>query len=96
MNKKTKSSLSLEAYGKGDPKPKINWEDKKERQKLLSLLVLDARKVLSHIDTSKQDLDPKLKDAANLLAKIVSQDTQEDKTGRPRIKREVAKDRVIP
>jgi len=33
MDKKTKSkiNLSLKAYGKGDPKPKINWEDKKER-----------------------------------------------------------------
>jgi len=97
MNEKTKSkiNLSLKAYGKGDPKPKINWEDKKEREELLSLLVSDARKVLSYVDNSKEDLDLKLKDAANLLAKIVSQDTEEDETGRPRIKRGIAKDRVI-
>jgi len=65
MDKKTKSkiNLSLKAYGKGDPKPKIDWEDKKEREQLLSLLVLDARKVLSHIDNSREDLDPKLRDA---------------------------------
>jgi len=31
-----------------------------------------VREVLSHVDISKEDLDPKLKDAANLLAKIVS------------------------
>ena len=44
MDKKTKSkiNLSLKVYGKGDPKPKINWEDKKEREQLLSLLVSDA------------------------------------------------------
>ena len=97
MDKRTKSKInfSLKAYGKGDPKLKINWEDKKEREELLSLLVLDARKVLSHVDTSKEDLDPKLRDAANLLAKIISQDTQEDETGKPWIKRGVAKDRVI-
>ena len=71
MDKKTKSkiSLSLKAYGKNDPKPKINWEDKKEREELLSLLVSDAREVLSHVDMDKENLEPKLKDAANLLAK---------------------------
>jgi len=57
MDKKTKSkiNLSLKANGKGDPKPKINWKDKKEHQELLSLLVSDVRKVLQHVDTSKED-----------------------------------------
>ena len=97
MDKKRKSkiNLSLKAYSKGDPKPKINWEDKKERQELLSLLVSDVREVLSHVDTSKEDIDTKLKDAANLLAKIVSQDIEEDEKDKPKIKRGVAKDRVI-
>lgn len=58
-------------------------------------MISDARKVLSHIDASKEDLDPKLQDAANLLAKIVSQDIEEDEQGRPKIKRGVTKDRVI-
>jgi len=76
--RKSKINLSLKAYGKRDSKPKINWEDKKECKELLSLLVSDTRKVLSHIDTNKEDIDTKLKDAANLLAKIVSQDVEED------------------
>ena len=96
-DKKTKSKLklSLKAYGRGDSKPKINWEEKKERRELLSLLVRDARKVLSQVDARKEDLDPKLKEAANLLAKIVSQDIEQDKENKPKIKKEVAKDRII-
>jgi len=59
VNQKTRDmmSLSLNAYGQKDPKPKINWDDKKERQELLSLLVLDARKVLSQIDIGPEDED---------------------------------------
>jgi transposase len=97
MDKKAKSRInfSLEAYGRNDPKPKINWEDKKEREELLSLLVSDAREVLQHVDTDKEDIDPKLQEAANLLAKIVSQDTEEDETGNLKIKRGVAKNRII-
>ncbi len=92
---KSKTDLSLKAYGKGDPKPRINWDDKKERQELLSLLVSDVRKVLSHVDVDKEDVDNQLKDAANLLARIVSQDIEEDKKGKPKIKKGVAKDRII-
>ena len=92
---KSKTDLSLKAYSKGDSKPKINWDDKKERQELLSLLVSDVRKVLSHVDVNKEDVDNQLKDAANLLARIVSQDIEEDKKGKPKIKKGVAKDRVI-
>jgi len=97
MDKKKKSriNLSLKAYGKNDPKPKINWDDKKERQELLSLLVSDVKEVLSHVDVNKEDVDNQLKDAANLLARIVSQDIEEDKENKPKIKKGVAKDRVI-
>ncbi|MEA1964802.1 MAG: IS1182 family transposase [Candidatus Aerophobetes bacterium] len=92
---KSRVKLSLKAYGKDDSKPKINWEDKKERQQLLSLLVSDVKEVLSHVDVNKEDIDTELKDAVNLLAKIVSQDIQEDKKGKPKIKKGVAKDRII-
>jgi len=96
-DKKTKSkvNLSLKAYGKNDPKPKINWDNKKERRKLLSILVSDVKEVLSHVDTNKEDVDNELKDAANLLAKIVTQDIEKDKKNKPKIKKGVAKDRII-
>jgi len=92
---KSKMDLSLKAYNKGDSKPKINWNNKKERQELLSLLVSDVRKVLSHVDVNKEDVDNQLKDAGNLLARIVSQDIEKDKKGKPKIKKGVAKDRII-
>jgi len=74
---KPKINLSLKAYG-NDSKPKINREDKKEHQELLSLLVSD-KEVLSHVDVNKEDVDTELKEAVNLLGKIVSQDIEEDK-----------------
>lgn len=92
---KSKTSLFLKAYSKGDTKPKINWHNKKEREELLSLLVSDVREVLSHFDVDKEDLNTQLKDAANLLAKIVSQDIEKDKENKLKIKKGVAKDRVI-
>jgi len=93
--KKSKINLSLKAYGKRDPKPKINWQDKTERQELLSLLVSDVKEVLSYIDVNSENIDTQLKDAANLLAKIVAQDIEEDKENKPKIKKGVAKDRII-
>jgi len=93
--RKPKINLCLKAYGENDPKPKINWEDKKERQKLLSMLVSDVKEVLSHVDVNPENVDTQLKDAANLLAKIVSQDIEEDKDKTPKVKKGVAKDRVI-
>jgi len=97
MDKRAKSkiNLSLKAYGKNQPKPKIDWDNKKEREELLSILVSDAREVLSHVDVDKENIDSELKDAANLLAKIVSQNIEEDKENRPRIKKGVSKDRII-
>lgn len=97
VDKKTKSkmNLSLKVYGKNDSKPKINWDNRKERRELLSILISDVREVLSHLDVDKEDIDSKLKDAANLLAKIVSQDIEKDKENKPRIKKGVAKDRII-
>jgi len=97
INDKTKSKthLSLKAYGKNDSKPKINWDNKKERQELLSLLVSDVKEVLSHVDVDKEHIDAQLKSTASLLAKIVSQDIEKDKKGKPKIKKGVAKDRII-
>ena len=96
-DKKTKSrvNLSLKAYSKGDTKPKIDWDNKKEREELLASLISDVKEVLSHVDINKEDVDNELKDAANLLAKIVSQDIEQDKKNKPKIKKGVAKDRII-
>lgn len=74
--KQSRINLCLKAYDKNDPEPKINWEDKKERQQLLSILVSDVKEVLSHVDVDPDNIDTQLKDAANLLVKIVSHDSK--------------------
>jgi len=87
-----------DTYGTGEPKPKINWDNRKERGKLLSLLVSDARKVLSGVDITEEEgegTDSELQGAARLLSRIVSQDMEEDEDKKPKIKRGVAKDRII-
>ena len=97
MDKKRRASLnlSLSAYGKKDSKPKINWERKEERQELLSSLICDVREVLSHVHPDKEDASDELKVACQLLRKIVSQDVEEDKKGTPKIRKGVARDRII-
>ena len=47
------------------------------------------------MDVDPDNIDTQLKDAANLLAKIVSQDIEEDKDKAPKIKEGVAKDHII-
>ena len=95
--RRSKMSLSLKAYGRKSSKPKINWDDKKEREELLSVLVSDARKVLSHVDLKAEDerVDTQLQDTAHLLSRILSQDIEEEENQKPKIKRGVAKDRII-
>lgn len=97
VDKKTKSKMSLllKVYGKNDSKPKINWEDKKERGEFLSILISDAGEVLSHLNLDREDVNPELKDRATLLAKIICQDTEKDEEGKPQIRKGVAKDRII-
>jgi len=63
----------------------IYWVD--GQGELLSLLISDVKEVLSHIDVNKEDIDTQLKDAANLLAKIVTQDIEQDKKNKPSIKK---------
>jgi transposase len=95
--RRSRMNLSLNAYGKKSSKPKINWDDKKERTELLSLLVLDARKILSHVDLKAEGegVNTQLQDTARLLSRILSQDIEEDKNNKSKIRQGVAKDRII-
>jgi len=94
---RTGMKLSLSAYGTKSAKPKIDWDDTEQRQELLSSLVADARQVLSCVtlNESADELSPELAQAARLLARILSQDIDEDKEKKPTIRKGVAKDRII-
>ena len=74
-------------------KPACDWEDRQAREELVDALAKDARAVLAVLDG--RELEPALKQAAELLATVVGQDLEQGQDGVFRIARRVAKDRVI-
>ncbi|GAC1361429.1 MAG: hypothetical protein NVSMB32_00360 [Actinomycetota bacterium] len=74
-----------------DFKPKIDWNNPGARQAELARMVSAANNLL---DAVKDREDPK--EAAALLAALVAQDVEIDpETGQPRIRKGVAKDRIV-
>ena len=86
------SILEHKEYGKNG-KPKINWNSEDEKQKLLTALVNDARWVNELI--SQSTVSDELKDAVDLLQLVAEQDIEENDDGQIKIRRGVAKDRII-
>ncbi|MDO9528045.1 MAG: transposase, partial [Syntrophales bacterium] len=74
-------------------KPKINWNDETEKQKLIEVLVLDARRLNEYICAFPQ-ISEELKSATALL-KLVSEQDVEEKDGNIQIARKTCKDRII-
>ncbi|MGH9341756.1 MAG: IS1182 family transposase, partial [Acidobacteriota bacterium] len=74
------------------PKPEIDWQDPGARKAHLGELVSAVRIVVAEVAGLK---DPALTKVADLLAKVVEQDTEQDDQGNPQIRRGVAKDRII-
>jgi len=84
--------VALVAHDYDQPgKPAISWDDEAARAALVHALVEDARSLLA-LDESE---DPDAKEALGLLALVAGQDVELDESGRWRIVRGVAKDRVI-
>lgn len=79
---------SLGRYVK-DAKPDIDWDDAEARQAELRRVVIAAGKLLDEV------YDDELKEAAELLAAIVLQDVEIDRTGVPRIRDGTEKDRIV-
>ena len=74
-------------------KPRIDWDDKEEREALVDSRAKDGFALLALLDG--EELDPPLAEAARLLATVLGQDLEERDDGRFAIARRVAKDRVI-
>lgn len=74
-------------------KPKINWNDETQKQRLIETLVLDARRLVEHI-RSLPVISEELKNAMELLALVSEQDIEE-KDGNIEIAHKTSKDRVI-
>ena len=85
----TKSLMrSLRRY---EAKPAIDWDDPEARREELARMVQDANRLLAAV--ADQD---RAQQAAALLAAIVAQDVEIDEdTGEPRIRKGVAKDRIV-
>ncbi len=75
-------------------KPDIPWEDEEAKRRYLGELVSDARALMEAIKGSELYEQGSVKDALELLERLLSQDIDEKKPGGPNIK-EGGKDRVL-
>jgi IS5 family transposase len=74
-------------------KPPIDWDDAEAREELVDELVRDATAGLSVLEGA--ELSAPLAEAAELLATVAGQDVEQADDGRFRIRRGVARGRVI-
>jgi hypothetical protein len=74
-------------------KPACDWQDPQAREALVDALVRDAYR--AHYALRDQRLDPRVAEAAALLATVTGQDIEETSDGRFRIFEGTAPDRVI-
>ncbi len=74
-------------------KPAIDWDDEAARMGLVDDLVRDATSALAALEGAS--LEPAVAEAAELLATVAGQDVEEVPDGSFRIRRGVARDRVI-
>ena len=77
-------------------KPPCDWDDFEARETLVDELVNDSLLALSSIENLPDlEMDESLKDAVELLALVSGQDVEQDETGKFKIAKRVAKDRII-
>ena len=77
----------------GPGKPVCDYDDPAAREQLVDGLTRDGLAALRVLEG--RELDPVVRQAAELLATVIGQDLISDETGMMRIARRVAKDRVI-
>src|SRR5208283_5377597 len=76
----------------------INWDDKKQREELLTAIVQDARRLLGLADQAQAahaEQAETIAAAAALLRRLIAQDVEEKPAGGCQIKSGTEKDRVI-
>ena len=92
LRSKLEPVLSRQDYAT-NAKPKINWDDPEEKRRLLESYVIDARNLVTAA-RALRPLPKDLSDASDLLERIANQDI-DDGDGQIKMKKGVAKDRVI-
>jgi hypothetical protein len=93
LETKVRALLQREDDYRAPGKPACDWTDRAAREALVDALVRDAYR--AHYALRDQRLDPKVAEAAALLATVTGQDIEETSDGRFRIFAGTAPDRVI-
>lgn len=76
----------------------IEWDDKKQRDQLLTSIVQDARRLLSMTEPAQvahPEQAERIAEAAGLLKRLITQDVEEKPEGGCQIKQGTEKDRVV-
>jgi hypothetical protein len=93
LKAKVQAGLRREDDYTAPGKPACDWQDRAAREALVDELVRDAYR--AHYALRDQRLDPRVAEAAELLATVTGQDIEETSDGRFRIFEGTAPDRVI-
>jgi hypothetical protein len=93
LKTKVRAGLQREDDYRASGKPACDWQDRQAREELVDALVRDAYR--AHYALRDQRLDPRVAEAAALLATVTGQDIEETDDGRFRIFEGTAPDRVI-
>jgi hypothetical protein len=93
LKAKVRAGLQREDDYVAPGKPACDWTDRAAREELVDALVRDAYR--AHYALRDQRLDPRVAEAAALLATVTGQDIEETPDGRFRIFAGTAPDRVI-
>jgi hypothetical protein len=90
---KVRAGLQRDDDYRAPGKPTCDWQDRQAREELVDALVRDAYR--AHYALRGERLDPRVAEAAALLATVAGQDIEETDDGRFRIFDGTAPDRVI-
>jgi hypothetical protein len=93
LAEKVRGALARDDDYSSPGKPSCDWDDPAAREAVVDELVRDCLGALGAIDGA--DLDGPAKEAAELLALVAGQDTEQGEDGVFRIAKRVAPDRVI-
>jgi hypothetical protein len=93
LKTKVRAGLQREDDYAAPGKPACDWTDRAAREALVDALVRDAYR--AHFALRGEQLDPRVAEAAALLATVTGQDIEETPDGRFRIFAGTAPDRVI-
>jgi hypothetical protein len=93
LKAKVRAGLQRDDDYRSPGKPACDWTDRAAREALVDALVRDAYRV--HYALRGERLDPRVAEAAALLATVTGQDLEETDDGRFRIFEGTAPDRVI-